>query len=193
MDKTQENELVEFILQYMLDHYFRNKSDMARRLELSTRTVQRAFERLRDDTAKGSSIVLNRLLLYCAYQQLSMDDLFAAYAGAAKDTDIAPAVCTEAQIPAYKLLSLPKPVYLTDKGEMAYQYMMSFLQQASVYLCPRCAKWCNPWCHQQWRGQSCLMSHMADVMMNSLQTYHTQSPSSVASSNDLSHGSFSLT
>ncbi len=190
MDKTQENELVEFILQYMLDHYFRNKSDMARRLELSTRTVQRAFERLRDDTAKGSSIVLNRLLLYCAYQQLSMDDLFAAYAGTAISTDIAPAVCAKAQIPAYKLLSLPKPACLTEKGEMAYQYMMSFLQQASAYLCPRCAKWCNPWCHQQWRGQSCLMAHMADVMMNSLQTYHTRPSSSIASPNDPSHGSF---
>lgn len=177
MDKAQENELVQFILQYMLDHYFRSKADMARRLGLSCRTVQRAFERLQDDTAKGSSIVLNRVLLYCACQQLSLDCMFEDYIHARPSERVHISDDKDAEVPAYRLLSLSKPTGLTDSGEQAYRYVRSFLQKASTYLCPRCTTWCNPWCHQQWISEPCLMAHMANTMINALRIYHRDTSS----------------
>lgn len=71
-----EKELVRFILQYLLDNHFESKSDMARQLDIRHRTMQRVFEQLHNDKAKGSTIVLDRALLFCAKRNISVDQLF---------------------------------------------------------------------------------------------------------------------
>ena len=74
-----EKELVRFILQYLLDNHFESKSDMARQLDIRHRTMQRVFEQLHNDKAKGSTIVLDRALLFCAKRKISVDQLFREY------------------------------------------------------------------------------------------------------------------
>ena len=74
-----EKELVRFILQYLLDNHFESKSDMARQLDFRHRTMQRVVEQLHNDKAKGSTIVLDRALLFCAKRKISVDQLFREY------------------------------------------------------------------------------------------------------------------
>ena len=175
MSKDRENELIHYILQYMLENEFASKADMARQLSIETRTVQRAFERLSDGTAKGSSIVLNRVLLFCAEKNLSMDKLFDKFCLLEGKDHVTTAAYEKNGRPAFLHICLPKPYGLTEKGERVYRYIGDFLRQASLYLCPRC----NTWQEQKWDetgmgGHACVLTHMAQTMLRALDQYHTE-------------------
>lgn len=175
MSKDRENELIHYILQYMLENEFSSKADMARQLSIETRTVQRVFERLSDGTAKGSSIVLNRVLLFCAEKNLSMDKLFDRFCLRHGKENVSTAEYETNGRPAFLHICLPKPYGLTETGEKVYRYIGDFLRQASMYLCPRCAVWQNhEWNGDEMVGHSCVLTHMAQTMLRSLNQYHTE-------------------
>lgn len=68
-----EKQLTTFFFRYMLKTHFRNKSDMARKLGLDIRRVQRLFRTL--DSAKGGTIVLDKLLYFCVSDGIPIDPI----------------------------------------------------------------------------------------------------------------------
>ena len=128
-----EKELVRFILQYLLDNHFESKSDMARQLDIRHRTMQRVFEQLHNDKAKGSTIVLDRALLFCAKRKISVDQLFREYQDFHQGSMLEPATHEEdvETMPSAHDLCLPDieslPCASGDKKKMTehYNQMMS--------------------------------------------------------------------
>lgn len=81
----------------------------------------------------------------------------------------------EANHPAYTKLTFSKPEGLTAEGEQAYQYALAFVQKASLYLCPRCADWCEPWnTNNKLLEKPCMLSHIAGILLTDIQTEYTQ-------------------
>lgn len=173
-----EKELIRFFLQYLLTHHFESKADMARQLDVNSRTIQRTFEMLDNDHAKGGSIVVDKALWFCAQHQFSLDDLFSSYYQAQnpQGKEIIDMIHQEeSNRPAYSQLTLAKLLGLTEKGEQAYQNALAFVQKASTYLCPHCASWCEPWnTNSNETTQTCLIGHMASVLLADVQNLHTQ-------------------
>lgn len=58
------------ILQTMLKHHFKTKSNMAKVLQVELRTIQKTFSQLERDYSKGGSIVLEKTLVYCAQNNI---------------------------------------------------------------------------------------------------------------------------
>lgn len=173
MPKDRENELVRFILQYMLEHQFENKSDMARQLSMENRTVQRTFERLNAGTAKGSAIILNRVLLFCAENRLSMDNLFQEFNSLHGTPPVDNVVNEDSDHPIFIKICLHKPDGLTSQGEQVYRYIGEFLQKASTLLCAQCSHWKSPGHDKMVFSDECLIYQMASTMIASLNENHT--------------------
>ena len=79
MKEEKEKELIHFILQYMLEQHFKTKTNMAKALNVELRTIQKTFSQLERNASKEGSIVLEKILVYCAMNDISIDDLMAAY------------------------------------------------------------------------------------------------------------------
>lgn len=173
-----EKALIRFFLQYLLSHYFESKADMARQLDVNSRTIQRAFELLDCDQAKGGSIVVDKALWFCAQRQFSLDDMFHSYYSAQNEQGqglMDTLREEEAHRPAYTMLTLPKPEGLNDTGEQAYEHALAFTQKASLYLCPRCDHWCDPWNGaNKALKQSCMIAHVAKTLIKDIQSIHAQ-------------------
>ena len=173
-----EKELVHFFLEYLLKNCFESKADMARQLDVNARTLQRALEVLENDKAKGGSIILDKALMFCAQRQFSLDELFQDYYQAQAPQgkmQIDRIRQEEKERPAYTQLTLPKPERLTEDGEKAYQYALAFIRKASLYLCPRCNQWCNPWnAGNRITGGSCMLAHMANTLLADIQSMTIQ-------------------
>ena len=174
MPKDRENELVQFILQYMLEHQFENKSDMARQLSMESRTVQRTFERLNAGTAKGSAIILNRVLLFCAERSVSMDNLFQEFNSLHEPPPVDNVVNEDTDHPIYIKICLHKPAGLTTDGERMYRYIGEFLQKASNFLCSQCSHWRSPEHDSIFFSSECPIYQMACTMITSLNENHTE-------------------
>ena len=174
MPKDRENELVQFILQYMLEHQFENKSDMARQLSMESRTVQRTFERLNAGTAKGSAIILNRVLLFCAERSVSMDNLFQEFNSLHEPLPVDNVVNEDTDHPIYIKICLHKPAGLTTDGERMYRYIGEFLQKASSFLCSQCSHWRSPEHDSIFFSSECPIYQMACTMITSLNENHTE-------------------
>ena len=79
MNDEREKELIHYILQYMLNQRFKTKTNMARELNVELRTIQKTFSQLERNTSKGGSIVLEKILGYCAKNNISIDEVITMY------------------------------------------------------------------------------------------------------------------
>lgn len=142
-----EKDLVHFILQYLLDNHFQSKSDMARQLDIRSRTIQRAFEQLHNDKAKGSTIVLDRALLFCAQRRISVDQVFREYHDYLKTNQqhSAETDCDHDNRPFVEKLCVPEIGDLSEQEQANYEYFEQYLRDLLPYVCPHCHDWCNPW------------------------------------------------
>ena len=73
MTEEKQKELIRYILQYMLSRYFMTKTRMAKALNVELRTIQKTFSQLEKNSSKGGSIVLEKVLVYCAQNGISVD------------------------------------------------------------------------------------------------------------------------
>lgn len=72
-----EKKLTAFFFRYMLKRHFRSMADMSRRLNINTDRMRRLFRTL--DDAKGGTIALDKLLLYCAKNAIAVDSILRAF------------------------------------------------------------------------------------------------------------------
>ena len=171
-----EKELVRFILQYLLDNHFESKSDMARQLDIRHRTMQRVFEQLHNDKAKGSTIVLDRALLFCAKRKISVDQLFREYQdfhqGALleptqqdKDVEITPSAHD---------LCLPDFGSLSEEVREYYEYYVPYLRVLSMFFCARCSHHCNPWEGLDWMHRDCTIAKLSQNLFDTASKSKTE-------------------
>ena len=86
MAEEKQKELIRYILQYMLSRYFMTKTRMAKALNVELRTIQKTFSQLEKNSSKGGSIVLEKVLVYCAQNGISVDEVMASYNESKKGT-----------------------------------------------------------------------------------------------------------
>ena len=63
----------------MLNQRFKTKTNMARELNVEWRTIQKTFSQQERNTSKGGSIVLEKILGYCAQNNISIDEVITMY------------------------------------------------------------------------------------------------------------------
>ena len=165
-----EKELVRFILQYLLDNHFESKSDMARQLDIRHRTMQRVFEQLHNDKAKGSTIVLDRALLFCAKRKISVDQLFREYQGFHQGTVLEPAQHEDDAntLPSAYDLRLPDVESLSESVREYYEYYAPYLRVLSMFFCTRCSRHCNPWGGLDWMHGDCTMAKVSQNLLDTV-------------------------
>lgn len=71
---VQEHGFIIFFFQIMLDEYFISKKKMAQTLDVSLRTLQYNFKRIK--LKKGGCMALTNLLLYCYENEISVDQIY---------------------------------------------------------------------------------------------------------------------
>ena len=71
---VQEHGFIIFFFQIMLDEYFISKKRMAQTLDVSLRTLQYNFKRIK--LKKGGCMALTNLLLYCYENEISVDQIY---------------------------------------------------------------------------------------------------------------------
>ena len=59
---------------------------MAKALNVELRTIQKTFSQLEKNSSKGGSIVLEKVLVYCAQNGISVDEVMASYNESKKGT-----------------------------------------------------------------------------------------------------------
>ena len=71
------NKLTAFFLKYLLENIFRTKENMARKLGVSKRCIQRAVNQTA--TIKGSSLAFDLAIGYCVEHHISFDSIIERY------------------------------------------------------------------------------------------------------------------
>lgn len=137
-----EKELVRFILQYLLDNHFESKSDMVRQLDIRHRTMQSVFEQLHNDKAKGSTIVLDRVLLFCAKRKISVDQLFREYQDFHQGVVLDPPQQKDGKntIPVARTLCLPDIENPSEDIKECYKKYSTYVRVLATFMCTRCSQ-----------------------------------------------------
>ena len=171
-----EKELVRFILQYLLDNHFESKSDMARQLDIRHRTMQRVFEQLHNDKAKGSTIVLERALLFCAKRKISVEQLFREYQDFHQGAMLERAPHEEdiETMPSAHDLCLPDIESLSEEVREYYEYYAPYLRVLSMFICTRCPHCCNPWGSLDWMHGDCTMAKVSQNLLDTVSESKTE-------------------
>ena len=68
---------IAYLFQTMLHEHFHTKAQMANALGVQLRTLQYNFKNF--DNAKGGSVALQNLLLYCYENDFSVDEMYRHY------------------------------------------------------------------------------------------------------------------
>lgn len=68
---------IAYLFQTMLHEHFHTKAQMANALGVQLRTLQYNFKNF--DNAKGGSVALQNLLLYCHENDFSVDEMYRHY------------------------------------------------------------------------------------------------------------------
>ena len=68
---------IAYLFQTMLHDHFHTKAQMANALGVQLRTLQYNFKNF--DNAKGGSVALQNLLLYCYENDFSVDEMYRHY------------------------------------------------------------------------------------------------------------------
>ena len=171
-----EKELVRFILQYLLDNHFESKSDMARQLDIRHRTMQRVFEQLHNDKAKGSTIVLDRALLFCAKRNISVDQLFREYQDYMQGATLDSVHQQEDDeiIPSGNYLLVPAKESCSDEIQKSYEVYVSYLRVLASFVCPRCPHYCNPCGDPDWIQSDCALALSARRLLDTASKSKTE-------------------
>lgn len=165
-----EKELTAYILQYLLDHEFDSKADMARQLGINPRAIQKVFENM--GHAKAGTISLDKAVMFCACHEVSVDAILKSYMKEHGDFEL---LHTFEKKAAYLRLKVAEPSELTDKGKVIYSNMVEFLRNVSEYVCPSCELWCNPWDDEcAINEMDCYIGNLADsIGRNAEELYGT--------------------
>lgn len=157
------------VLRYLLEHKFESRAEMARRLDILPRTLDRVFEKL--EVAKGGTVVFNKAISYCAQNHISLDLILTSIMDDLEGSDTVKNIDSR----AFEHLNLSKPERLTADGEDIFMSMLHFLRQASTYVCPNCRTWCNPW-DGKWHVENmdCYIGHMAREIVKDVSEFYTQ-------------------
>ncbi len=163
-----EKELTSYLLHYLLENCFESKADMARRLDMNKRALQRVLNNA--EQAKGGTIALDKALCYCARHRIPLDpvltDFFAHKEDSTSETEESMKYQTKhATEAAYTHLALLMPDSLSPEGAEVFRSMLQFIQQASAHICPNCTTWCNPWDgSDKLTGGACYLARMAQYI-----------------------------
>ena len=165
MDK--DTELTAFLLRYLFENgYFKTKDEMARAFGISKRQLQRLINA--PESSKGGSIALSKILNYFGVREIPFDSVLATYLG--KNMRITPV--TEK---AYMRLHISMPVGLSMEGEQAFTYCRDFLCLLSLYVCPNCPYWCDPWDgREKLRHRNCFVAQTEKAMEESIVANYAQ-------------------
>ena len=68
---------IAYLFQTMLHEHFHTKAQMANALGVQLRTLQYNFKNF--DNAKGGSVALQKMLLYCYENDFSVDEMYRHY------------------------------------------------------------------------------------------------------------------
>lgn len=167
-----EKQLTAHLLRTLLSRHFQSKSDMARKLGVGHRAMQKAFQHI--DDAKAGTIILDKALFYCAQHRISLDGIVNGFIQNPLE-ESGENMTGENQMPeAYNQLCVLLPDHLTSEGMEMFGSMLNFVRRASVHVCPACKTWCNPWDGEPHVEQSnCYIGHIIRVMMEDTRSLYT--------------------
>lgn len=157
------------VLRYLLENRFGSKAEMARQLGVQQRTLEKVLVNL--ELAKAGTIAFDKAIHYCAQNHISLDSILEDFV---RDTEVSTGAVNADQ-QAYTRLALNKPHDLTAEGEDTFASMLSFMRQASAYVCPNCRTWCNPWDgkHSAER-MDCYIGHIAREIVKDVAEFYTK-------------------
>ena len=164
-----EMKITAYVLLYLLENRFESKAEMARKLGMQKRTLGKVFENL--NIAKASTIAFEKAVEYCAENHISLDCILESFL---RDTGSGIQVnCLYEE--AYKHLNLAQPPGLSAEGEEVFISMLQFLRMASVSVCPRCSRWCDPWSGTRLTNRlDCYIGYMAREITTDTAKYYTR-------------------
>lgn len=155
MNEEKEKELIHYILQHMLNRHFKSKTNMAKALNVELRTIQKTFSQLERKSSKGGSIVLEKILVYCAQNGISVDELMAAYKEKQKSI-----------VGEKKCVNFPIPQGLDERVTDVYHHANAYVQCVAGHLCPHCKKECHPAQGDKWLWNDCMVSRISMIMLS---------------------------
>lgn len=168
----RDTELTAYLLRYLCDSpHFKSVEQMAETLGISKRQVQRLLNN--PEAQKGGSIALSRILQYFALHQIPFDPVLRAFADTANEKGRKNEMhkhepAARVAIPAYQGISA--------SGMKAYEYYREFIGILSIYICPSCHSWCNPWDgSEKLKAKHCFLAEVTKELMHSIEnTYEKE-------------------
>ena len=155
MTEEKQKELIRYILQYMLSRYFMTKTRMAKALNVELRTIQKTFSQLEKNSSKGGSIVLEKVLVYCTQNGISVDEVMASYNES-----------KEATVSDRRYVNFPIPQELDERVTDVYHHANEYVQCVASHLCPHCKRECKPMQGDKWLWNDCLVSRISMIMLS---------------------------
>lgn len=139
----------------MLNQRFKTKTNMARELNAELRTIQKTFSQLERNTSKGGRIVLERILGYCAQNNISIDEVITMYREKKQMME---------SDKAY--VNFPMPEGMDERVMDVYCHANTYVQCVAGHLCPLCKKGCHPIRRDKWLWSDCMVSWISMIMLS---------------------------
>lgn len=153
MNEESQKELIRYILRQMLDEHFKTKTRMAKALNVELRTIQKTFSQLEKNASKGGSIVLEKNLVYCARNGVSVDELIAAYK------------MKQQSIKAEEWrVDFPVPEGIDEQMMDLYRHADAYVQCVAKHMCPHCLWECHSNEGDNWLWSDCIVSRISMLM-----------------------------
>jgi len=156
MKMNEEKELIYHLLQTMLKHHFKTKSNMAKVLRVELRTIQKTFSQMEKNYSKGGSIVLEKTLVYCAQNNISVDELM----GECKKKEKGLTVRNRGNV------DFPMPQGLDEYVMDVYYRANAYVQCVASHLCPHCERECHAIQGDKWLWNDCMVSRISMIMLS---------------------------
>jgi len=163
----KDTDLTTYLLRYLYDNsFFKTKDEMARAFGVSKRQIQRLIND--HESSKGGSIALSKILNYFGARDIPFDTVLSAYLGKSMQMEPVPKK-------AYTKLHITMPDGLSTEGEQAFNYCREFICLLSMYICPNCLHWCNPWDgRDKLKYQKCFVAQTAKALEQSIMASYTK-------------------
>ena len=155
MSEEKQKELIHHILKYMLDQHFKTKTRMAKALNVELRTIQKTFSQMEKHTSKGGSIILEKILVCCAQNGISVDELMSEYKEKQK-------IIKDNKT----YVNFPMPQGLDERVTDVYRHANEYVQCVASHLCHRCKRECKPMQGDKWLWNDCLVSRISMIMLS---------------------------
>lgn len=158
-----------YVLQYLLKNCFASKADMARKLDLLPRTLERTFKRL--DVGKASALAFDHAVEYCAVHHISLDAILQEFAESIENDNRIEAIDGQ----ACHRLRLNQPENLSEEGKEIFDSLFRFLRQTSAEICPFCETWCNPWDGKRYAEKlNCCIGYIAREIIKDTTEFYSE-------------------